>query len=174
MSFLGIGVGILLAIVSEPLIRQLINTKSRNSMTGHPIPESAALIMAIGSLFTAIGQLGFSWTCLPTSIHWALPIFFSVPFGYGNTLTFVYSSKYLAVAYGIFAASALASNVVLRSIFGALLPLAGESMYAKMKPQLAGTLCGIMSISIIPFCFLFWKFGAKIRQRSKIIRQLNE
>lgn len=36
---------------------------------------------------------------------------------------------YLADAYTIYAASAIAANTVLRSILGALLPLAGPSMY---------------------------------------------
>ena len=174
MSYLGIGVGIVLAIVAEPLIRRLINSRGRDPKTGKPPPEAAALVMAIGSLLTPIGQLGFSWTCLPKTIHWAIPLCFGIPFGAGNTLSFIYSSNYLAGAYGIYAASALASNAVIRSLFGAGLPLAGAKMYQAMTPQLAGTLCGVLEVAMIPIPFVFWRYGRRIRDKSKTIRQLRE
>ncbi|RDA88644.1 hypothetical protein CP532_4133 [Ophiocordyceps camponoti-leonardi (nom. inval.)] len=174
LSFLGIGFGIVLAIVLEPLIRRFINGQGRDEKTGKPAPEAAALVMVIGSLLTPIGQLGFSWTCLPETIHWSVPILFGVPFGAGNTLSFIYSSNYLAGAYGIYAASALASNAVIRSLFGAALPLAGTKMYETLTPQIAGTLCGVLEIALIPIPFIFWKYGRRIRERSKTIRQLRE
>ncbi|RDA96135.1 hypothetical protein CP533_1773 [Ophiocordyceps camponoti-saundersi (nom. inval.)] len=174
LSFLGIGIGIVLAIVIEPLIRRFINVHARDAKTGKPAPEAAALVMVIGSILTPIGQLGFSWTCLPATIHWSIPIFFGIPFGAGNTLSFVYSSNYLAGAYGIYAASALASNAVIRSIFGAALPLAGTKMYETLTPQIAGTLCGALEVALIPIPFIFWKYGRRIRDGSKTIRQLRE
>ncbi|RCI09435.1 hypothetical protein L249_3665 [Ophiocordyceps polyrhachis-furcata BCC 54312] len=163
LSFLGIGFGIVLAIVLEPLIRRSING-----------PEAAALVMVFGSLLTPVGQLGFSWTCLPETIHWSIPILFGVPFGAGNTLSFIYSSNYLAGAYGIYAASALASNAVIRSLFGAALPLAGTKMYETLTPQIAGTLCAVLEVALIPIPFVFWKYGSRIRDGSKAIRQLRE
>lgn len=174
MSYLGIGAGIVLAIVIEPLIRRIILAAPRDPVTGKPLPEAAALIMMVGSLLTPIGQLGFAWTCMPTTIHWIIPILFGVPFGFGNTLSFIYSSNYLAGAYGIYAASALASNAVIRSIFGATLPLAGTVMYEALSPQWAGTLCGLLAVAMIPVPFVFWKYGARIRAKSKTIRRLRE
>ena len=174
LAFLGIGVGIILVIAAEPLIRRVINTYPRDSLSGTTPPEAAALIMAIGALITPIGQFGFAWTCLPTSIHWAVPISFGIPFGAGNTLSFIYSSNYLAGSYGIYAARALASNSVIRSIFGATLPLAGAEMYATMTPQLAGTLCGVLTIAMIPIPFIFWRWGGRIRDKSKVIKELRD
>lgn len=164
----------MLAIVAEPLIRRFINAQARDPLTGKPPPEATALVMAIGCLLTPIGQLGFSWTCLPETIHWSIPILFGIPFGAGNTLSFVYSSNYLAGAYGIYAASALASNAVIRSLFGAFLPLAGAKMYQTLTPQIAGTLCGALEVAMIPIPFVLWKFGRRIRDRSDTIRQLRE
>lgn len=174
MSYLGIGVGIMLAIASEPLLRRLINMQACDPLTGRPYPESAALVMVIGSVLTPLGQLGFSWTCLPTEIHWLVPIAFGVPYGAGNTLSFIYSSNYLAASYGIYAASALASNAIIRSIFGAILPLASLQLYKVMSPQWAGTLCGILTIAMIPIPIILWKFGSRIRSKSRTIVQLCE
>ncbi|KJZ74884.1 hypothetical protein HIM_05793 [Hirsutella minnesotensis 3608] len=174
MSFLGIGFGIVLVIVSEPLIRRFINSQTRDPKTGKPPPEAAALVMMIGSLLTPLGQLGFSWTCLPVTIHWSIPILFGIPFGAGNTLSFIYSNNYLASAYGIYAASALASNAVIRSLFGATLPLAGAKMYHFLTPQIAGTICGALEVAMIPIPFVLWRYGKRIRDKSKTISRLQE
>jgi len=174
MSFLGIGVGTLLAIAAEPLLRRLINSHPRDAETGRVAPEASASVMTIGAILTPIGQLGFSWTCLPTTIHWAVPIAFGIPFGAGNTLCFIYGSNYLAGAYGIYAASALAGNAVMRSVFGGTLPLAGPAMYKAFTPQWAGTFLGLLEVLLIPIPFVFYRYGAKIRSKSRIIRQMRE
>ncbi|KAH7272004.1 hypothetical protein FSOLCH5_006911 [Fusarium solani] len=174
LAFVGIGVGTMLAIFAEPLLRRLINSQPRDPVTGRPHPEATALVMAIGAVLTPLGQLVFSWTCLPNSIHWAIPIAFGVPFGAGNTLCFIYGSNYLASAYSIYAASALAGNAVIRSIAGGVLPLAGPKMYAAMTPQWAGTLLGLLEVAMIPIPFVFWRYGAKIRAKSPAIRALRE
>lgn len=174
LAFVGIGLGTLMAIFAEPLLRRLINSQPRDPRTGKAPPEATALVMAIGAVLTPIGQLGFSWTSLPVTIHWAAPIAFSIPFGIGNGLTFIYGANYLAGAYGIYAASALASNAVIRSVFGGTLPLAGPMMYEVLTPRWAGTLLGLLEVALIPIPYIFWRYGGRIRDRSKVIRQLRE
>lgn len=86
LAFVGIGIGTMIAIVCEPLLRRLINSHPKDPETGRVAPEASASVMAIGAVLTPIGQLVFSWTCLPTTIHWAIPIAFGIPFGCGNTV----------------------------------------------------------------------------------------
>ncbi|ROV95527.1 hypothetical protein VSDG_05350 [Cytospora chrysosperma] len=174
LSFIGIGIGTMVAICLEPVWRKLINSHAKDPDTGRVAPEASACIMSIGAVLTPIGQLVFSWTCLPTTIHWAVPIAFGIPFGCGNTLCFIYGSNYLAGAYGYYAASALAGNAVMRSLFGATLPLAGPTMYAALTPQWAGTLLGLMEVVLIPIPIIFYRYGERIRARSTVIRQMRE
>jgi hypothetical protein len=174
LAFVGIGIGTMIAILSEPLWRRLINSQPKDPATGRAKPESTALVMSIGAVLTPIGQLVFAWTCLPTTIHWAIPIAFGIPFGMGNTLSFIYGTNYLAGAYGIHAASALAGNAVMRSFFGGTLPLAGPTMYARLTPQWAGTLLGLLEVALIPIPFVFYRYGERIRGKSKVIRQMRE
>lgn len=174
LAFTGIGIGTVTAIVCEPLLRRIIHAQPRDPETGAILPEASGTIMVIGAVLTATGQLGFSWTCLPDSIHWAVPIAFGIPFGAGNSLSFIYGSSYLASSYGIYAASALAGNTVVRSIFGAVLPLAGPSMYKALTPQWAGTLLGLFEVVLIPVPVIFWKFGARIRNKSPVITAMRE
>jgi hypothetical protein len=175
LSFIGIGIGTLLGIALEPLWRRLINrSPKKDPLTNRAAPEATALIMCIGSILTPIGQLAFSWTCLPTSIPPYLPIAFGIPFGMGNTLSFIYGSNYLAGAYGMYAASALAGNAVMRSVFGAALPLAGPAMYAAMTPRWAGTFLGVLEVLLIPIPFAFYRYGDRIRDKSRVIRLMRE
>ncbi|KAK0673630.1 putative transporter [Cercophora samala] len=177
LSFLGIGLGTLISIFLEPLWRHLINSSPKRDPLNpsRPAPEATALIMSIGAILTPVGQLIFSWTSLPASIHPSVCLVFgSVPFGMGNTLSFIYGSNYLAGTYGIYAASALAGNAVMRSAFGAALPLAGPAMYKAMSPQWAGTFLGLLEVMLVPIPFIFYKWGERIRGRSRVIRQMRE
>ncbi|KAI1849813.1 hypothetical protein JX266_004762 [Neoarthrinium moseri] len=174
LAFVGIGTGTMLVIFGEPLLRKIINAHPKDPKTGKVPPEATARVMIIGAILTPIGQLVFSWTCLPATIHWAIPIAFGIPFGAGNTMSFIYGSNYLAGAYGIYAASALAGNAVTRSMFGGTLPLAGPSMYATLTPQWAGTLLGLLEVAMIPIPIIFYKYGERIRAKSPVIRQMRE
>lgn len=139
----------------------------------NPPPEAMVLIVLIASICIPVGELLFSWTS-PPWIHWVFPILSGIPFGAGNIGVFIYASNYLVHSYGIYAASALAGNSVLRSIVGGTLPLAGPAMYRVMGSRWAGTLLGGLEILCIPIPYVFWRYGWKIRQRSTLIRQMRE
>ncbi|KAI6360930.1 hypothetical protein MCOR25_006580 [Pyricularia grisea] len=174
LAFVGIGIGTLLAIAAEPLLRRLINSHPKDPTTGRVAPEASASAMVIGAVLAATGQLVFAQTSLPVTIHWAVPIAAGIPFGAGNTLVFIYGSSYLTSAYGIYSASAMAGNAVVRSLFGGTLPLAGAAMYAALTPRWAGTLLGLLEVLFIPIPIAFYKYGDRIRARSPIIRRMRE
>ncbi len=92
----------------------------------------------------------------------------------GNTLCFIYGSNYLASAYSTYAASALAGATVMRSIFGATLPLAGPALYTALTPRWAGTLLGLLEVVMVPVPFVFLRYGERIRGRSRVIRMMRE
>jgi len=80
--------------------------------------------------------------------------------------------NYLADAYQIYAASALAASSCCRSIFGAVLPLAAKPMFDRLGVCWACSLLGFISLgmTIIPFAFI--KYGDRIRARSKFCQEL--
>jgi len=174
LAFIGIGVGTMIAIVTEPLARRVVNSHKKDPETGRVYPEASISIVCFASLLCPIGQLWFSWTSVPITIHWVWPILAGIPFGAGNCLVFIYASNYIAGSYGIYAASALAGNSVVRSFVGGTLPLAGPKMYEAMSPQWAGTLLGLVQVVLIPIPFVFYKYGDRIRARSPLIKQMRE
>lgn len=173
LAFIGIGVGSCLSIACEPLIRRMINSHAKDPETGRVPPEASVSIMCIAAILVPIGELIFAWTSLP-KVHWIVSIMAGIPFGAGNTIIFIYASNYIAGSYGIYAASALAGNSVLRSIVGGTLPLAGTTMLKNLTPQWAGTLLGVLEILCIPIPFVFYKWGHQIRQKSPLIKQMRE
>lgn len=164
----------MLAIITEPLARRLVNSHKKDPNTGRVFPEASVSIVCIASVLCPIGQLWFSWTSVPVTIHWIWPILAGIPFGAGNTLVFIYASNYIAGCYGIYSASALAGNSVARSFMGGTLPLAGPAMYKALTPQWAGTLLGLVQVCLIPIPFIFYKWGDKIRAKSPLIKQMRE
>jgi len=164
----------MLAIVTEPLARKLVNSHPKDPETGRVAPEASVSMICIGAFLCPIGQLWFSWTAVPITTHWVWPILAGVPFGAGNCIVFIYSSNYLAGCYGIYSASALAGNAVVRSLLGGTLPLAGTLMYNTLTPQWAGTLLGLVQVVLIPIPFVFYKYGERIRAKSPLIRQMRE
>ncbi|KAL9624553.1 MAG: hypothetical protein Q9160_001217 [Pyrenula sp. 1 TL-2023] len=174
LAFIGIGIGSMMTIVLEPLIRRVINSRPQDPETGEVPPEAAMIVVCIAAILVPIGELWFAWTCVPTSIHWAIPIAAGIPFGAGNTAVFIYASNYLVHSYGIYAASAMAGNAVIRSFLGGTLPLAGPAMYHSLGANWAGTLLGALEILIIPIPFVFWRRGGAIRKRSALIQRMQE
>ncbi|KAJ5582127.1 hypothetical protein N7535_000747 [Penicillium sp. DV-2018c] len=174
LAFLGIGIGSLITIACEPLIRRLINSHPKDPATGKVYPEAMVSFVCICAALIPAGELWFAWTCAPASIHWIAPILAGIPFGAGNTGVFIYSSNYLTGSYGMYAASALAGNSVMRSLLGGLLPLAGANMYDRLGPNWAGTLLGLLEVAIVPIPFVFYKYGHKIRMKSPLITRMQE
>ncbi|KAE9965792.1 hypothetical protein BLS_007383 [Venturia inaequalis] len=173
LGFCGIGLGSLIVIALEPAIRKMIDSHEKDPETGMVPPEAMVSVICIAAICVPVGELIFAWTCTP-NVHWVVPILAGVPFGAGNCAVFIYSSSYLLHSYGIYAASALAGNAVLRSVLGGTLPLAGPSLYAALGPHWAGTLLAALEFAMVPIPFVFYRYGHKIRMKSKLIRAMQE
>ncbi|KAF2020221.1 MFS general substrate transporter [Aaosphaeria arxii CBS 175.79] len=173
LAYCGIGVGGAITVCCEPLIRRFINSHAPDPSTGKPPPESMISIVCIAAFLCPIGEMIFAWTCTP-NVHWIAPIIAGIPFGAGNNAIFIYGSNYLIHSYGIYAASALAGNAVLRSVVGGVLPLAGPQMYATLGPHWSGTMLSLIEFAIVPIPLVFYRYGHKIRSKSALIRRMRE
>lgn len=135
---------------------------------GKPVPEERLPPMMLGGVVFAIGMFWLCWTGdFPESIPWIVPTLGTVPIGMGLVLIFLPCLNYIIDCYLFFAASALAGNAFLRSAFGAAFPLFARQMFENMGIRYAGTLLGAVAVVLIPVPFLFYKWGKKLRQRSK-------
>ena len=127
-------------------------------------------VLCPAAILLPLGQFWFAWTSSP-SVHWIWPILAGIPFGTGATLGFIYALNYMAYSYGIYAASALAGNTVVRCVLGSVLPLAGPAMFGALGTSWAGSLLGFLLVLMAPVPFVFYFFGARIRVKSSVIKE---
>jgi hypothetical protein len=75
---------------------------------------------------------------------------------------------YLVDSFETYSASALASNTIIRSFAGALLPLCGLKMYDKLGLGWGNTMLGLIAVPLIPVSFLIKRYGEKLRTKYEI------
>ncbi|KAF5667560.1 major facilitator family transporter [Fusarium heterosporum] len=165
LSYLGIGTGSILGLViagatSDPMVRYLAKKNG-----GDVKPEYRLPFMFIACIIIPAGLFLFGWSA-EYKTHWILPIVGTAFLGCGMIIVFMAISVYLVDAYIEYAASAIAASTVLRSLVGALLPLAGRSMYKSLGYGWGTSLLGFIAAAAIPLPLIFYKYGEKIRSRN--------
>ncbi|KAK0253454.1 MFS siderochrome iron transporter 1 [Friedmanniomyces endolithicus] len=165
LAFLGVAVGMIFAVAYSVWDNKRYSRVS-DEHGGFAPPEARLPITMIGGIAIPIGLFWFAWTNYP-SINFMVSIAAGVPFGFGMVMVFLGIMNYLIDAYVIYAASVLAANAVLRSIFGAVFPLFTTQMYNKLGIHWASTVPAFLALVCVPFPFLFYKYGPKIRARCK-------
>ncbi|KAF5234024.1 hypothetical protein FAUST_7803 [Fusarium austroamericanum] len=165
LAYLGLGMGSLIGLVisgatSDPLVNYL--TKKNG---GERKPEYRLPLMAAACLMVPAGLFIFGWTAEKRT-HWIVPIIGTSFLGLGMIIVFMCISVYLVDAYIEYAASAIAASTVLRSLFGALLPLAGGSMYKSLGYGWGTSVLGFVAAAAIPLPLVFYKYGERIRSRN--------
>jgi hypothetical protein len=74
----------------------------------------------------------------------------------------------MTIAYTKYAASAIAASSVLRSIAGALVPLAGVPLYDRMGLGWGNSLLSLISVGLGALPLLFCRYGEGWRKRFAI------
>lgn len=165
LAFLGIMVGMLFAIAyTIPVNKRFVHIMMKHN--GFAPPEARLPPSLVGSVALPIGLFWFAWTN-SSSVHWMASIAAGVPFGFGMVLVFLSIMNYLIDSYTIFAASVLAANSVLRSLFGAAFPLFTTQMYDALGIHWASSVPAFLALACVPFPFLFYKYGGSIREKCK-------
>ncbi|KAF3765376.1 MFS general substrate transporter [Cryphonectria parasitica EP155] len=142
----------------------------------HPHKQAEYLrlpIACIGGPLFVVALLWLGWTSKP-SIPWIVPLLSMVPYGVAYQMIFMAMINYISDAYGIFASSALAACAAARSVAGAVIPLAVDSMVDGLGIAWSCSLLAFIScgLSLVPFGFIIW--GEKIRARSNFSKKLQE
>lgn len=112
------------------------------------------------------GLFWFGWTGYTGRILWVAPVLSGIFTGFGIWTIFLALLNYIIDAYLMFAASAVAGNTFMRSLFAGAFPLFSTYMFNGMGTQWASTLLGCVAVVMVPMPFLFYFFGKKIRAKS--------
>ncbi|KAI0255604.1 major facilitator superfamily domain-containing protein [Lactifluus subvellereus] len=168
LSFLGIFVGAL--IVMPPFFAYLYYVQEpKYNDKGELKPEERMPVAILGAFLIPICLFWFGWTSR-ASVHWIVPIIGSSLFSIAALLLFNAVLNYLADAYPTYAASVLAGNDFMRSMFGAGFPLFAGAMYRNLGVGWASTLLALLACAFVPIPILLYKYGERIRMASKRAR----
>ncbi|KAL9049170.1 MAG: hypothetical protein Q9206_005656 [Seirophora lacunosa] len=174
LPFLAIALGAFLSVGIFIYWDSVLVRAKRTNARWTQIEEYRRLPLAcLGGPLYVISLFWLGWTA-NANVHWMVPILSGIPFGIGFMLIFMALLNYVTDAYEIFAASAMAATSACRSIFGAVLPIAGTPMYKTLGIAWASSLLAFLSLGmcIIPFAFI--KYGDRIRAKSKFCQALRE
>ena len=172
LAFLGVAVGMLIG-VTYSVIDNNRYAKVEASHGGEAPPEARLPPAMSGAVALPIGMFWFAWTNYP-SIHWSVCIIGTAPFGFGMVLVFLSCMNYLIDSYTVYAASVLAANSVLRSLFGAAFPLFTTNMYDALGIHWASSIPAFLALACLPFPFVFYKYGKQVRMKCKYAAQAHE
>ena len=184
LAFLGIAVGMTLATIYTIWDNKRYERLSEK-YNGWAPPEVRLPPAIIGSILIPVGLFWFAWTN-GNNVHWIVSIIGSGIFASGIVMVFLSLMNYMIDSCTpfplpaasliwdilltihldvIYAASVLAANSVLRSIFGAVFPLFTDKMYEGLGVHWASSVPAFLATACIPFPFLFWKYGDRIRMK---------
>lgn len=113
-----------------------------------------------------LGLLWFGWT-VKFRVHWMVPIVGTAFCGLGIYFVLIPIQMYLMDAFPLHAASAIAANVVVRSIFGTVIPLAGPALFARLGLGWGSTLLAILVLVFAPCSIFFLRYGEAIRENPR-------
>lgn len=166
LMYFGMIVGELFA-AALIILQQPSYNKKLAANNGVPVPEWRLPPVIAGGAAFAVGLFWFGWSGYRADIHWIVPTLSGLLTGFGLLSIFLQSLNYIVDAYLMFAASAIAANTFLRSLAGAVFPLFSQYMFAALGVNWAGTLLGCVAVIMVPIPVLFYKYGHKIREKSK-------
>ncbi|KAK7900359.1 hypothetical protein LTR67_004105 [Exophiala xenobiotica] len=166
LNYISLGLGFFLgtqicAPINDRIYRKL---KKRNNNVGRP--EFRVPLMIPGAILVPVGLFIYGWTSYYHT-HWIAPNIGACIFAAGTIMGFQCTQTYIVDAYSRFAASAVASAVVLRSLAGFGFPLFAPYMYQAMGLNWGNSMLGFIAIGLgMPAPILLWKFGQSLREKS--------
>jgi len=164
--FIGVGIGTTIgaavSIYSQRHYRVLVP-----KWHGSPPPDERRIGAMYAGPCLIIGIFWLGWTGAYRHVPWYVPALATIPIGTSFTLIFISYLSYIVDTYLLFAASALAANTIFRSAVGAGFPLFTTQMFHALTIQGACSLIGGIAFLLLPIPFVFYKYGPKIRERSK-------
>ncbi|KAL2811431.1 major facilitator superfamily domain-containing protein [Aspergillus granulosus] len=164
LSSIGLGLGFLTGQTVFGLLsdRIILHLTARNNDVFEP--EMRVSICVLFAPFIPISFFWYGWS-VQSHTHWIIPIIGLFPFAFGAVGLFSSLQTYVVDSYTQHAASGIAAITVFRSFIGALLPLAGPSMYEALGYGWGNSLLGFLALAMVPVPIGFYLFGRRLRRK---------
>ncbi|KAJ9645324.1 hypothetical protein H2199_003330 [Coniosporium tulheliwenetii] len=163
LTYIASGIGMILGLaVVGSISDRIIKQHTAKGEQHKPELRIPIFLTVPAGLSLALGLFLYGWTA-EKQVQWAVPLLGTLFVGLGLMAIFMCIQTYLVDAFTVHAASAMAANTVLRSLFGALLPLCGLDMYEVLGLGWGNSLLGFVALAMVPIPALFRMYGERIR-----------
>ncbi|EFY91914.1 hypothetical protein J3458_012929 [Metarhizium acridum] len=169
LPFLSILVGAMLGCALN-VYNQTLYNRAYHAAGDRAVPEKRLPPMMLGSVLFSAGQFLLGWTAGP-AVHWIVPCLGLVMLGTGFFTIFQAALNYLVDTFQAYAASAVAANTFLRSCFAGAFPLVVGPLYHNLGVGPGSSITGGFAALLIPVPFVFYKYGRRVRAKSKWSRK---
>ncbi|KAL2864585.1 putative MFS transporter [Aspergillus lucknowensis] len=160
LNYISLTVGMAVATQLGTRIADRVYQRLRANNGGVARPEFRLPILCAGACIVPIGLFWYGWSARP-SIHWIMP----------NIGAAIYAGSTVVQLVCLFAASAMAAVMVLRSLLGFALPLIAPGLYTTLGFAWGNSLLAFIAIFIgIPSPLLLWFYGERLREKSTYAR----
>ncbi|OAP60427.1 putative MFS-type transporter [Fonsecaea erecta] len=140
----------------------------KKTLTGWKrVPEDRLPVMIVAGFLFPISMFWFAWSGEYNGVPWIVVTLAATSLVFSLTMIMVSCLSYLVDCYLMYAASAMAVNTVCRSAGGAASPLFTQYMYNRLGVGGGGSLVGGIAILLAVVPVMFYKYGDRIRKRSK-------
>ncbi|KAI5779727.1 major facilitator superfamily domain-containing protein [Geopyxis carbonaria] len=165
-AFGGIAVGVLLAVFAAPSANKIYLALSAKHGNGKVFPEGRLPPAMFATLLIPASIFWFAWTGR-SDVHWIVPVLSGIPYGFAQVILFMTFIAYPADCFPHMAASVTAATSLVRTLCAACFPLFAPRLYANMSTRWAGSMLGFISLAFIAVPWIFWRWGAWLRSKSR-------
>lgn len=131
------------------------------------LPPEYRLILTFPLAFTfPISLFWLGWTNYPHISPWS-GLGAAVLLGFSWAGIYVGIYQYVLDVYGIYAGSALATITFARYMFAGGMTIVSRAMWMNLGTRWACTLLGCLAVVLMPAPFLLYKWGHKVREKSR-------
>ncbi|KAM5347291.1 hypothetical protein ACJ41O_010296 [Fusarium nematophilum] len=166
LAYIPTGVGMLSGTILFGVLADVI-IKKKLAENGKTVPEDRLPIWLTlpNGILIVVSLFWYGWAT-ESNTHWIVPMIGVALFCFGLMGIMMCLQIYLIDAYISYAASVVAAVTVLRSIAGAMLPLAGLSMYNSLGLGWGNSILAFLALVLVPVPVVFRLYGSKIRAKS--------
>jgi multidrug resistance protein len=166
LNYISFAIGLIIGVNIAGHLNDYLYRKLRARNDGIGRPEFRVPPMILGTVLIPIGLIWWGWTG-EAGLHWILPNIGSLILGAGVYVCSGCVSVYTIDAYDKYAASAISTNLVARSLAAAFFPLFAPYVFDALGFGLGATAiaAGFFVLGSVIVCVL-WFFGENLRARS--------
>ncbi|KAI0151790.1 MFS multidrug transporter [Xylariaceae sp. FL1272] len=166
LNYLSFGLGMVAGVFIAGFINDAIYSYLKLRFKSSGRPEFRVPAMVIGTICAPAGLLIWGWSG-EAKVHWIVPNLGSFVFATGVYICSACVSVYTIDTYTRYAASAVCTNLVLRSLTGAFFPVFAPYLFEKLGFGYGATVlaAGFLVIGVLAMGAL-WFFGERLRSRS--------